>query len=584
MRTRNWPRLNLSSCLFAVLLAGGCSFFKGKGNERAEGHRWLYSDPLAPSIEVLPAHQRRLVFVATNDWQGSLEPRTEVARDSHHPQEILVSVGGVDVFARYLHILRSLYPDQVVTVDAGNSLAGTIEARASGAEAVLGAFQELKYDAVALATPDLAAGPGLKKGATSAIKWLPPLLEKTSTPTLISNLIDLHTTAPVTWGPSVPQALKVVNGVKVGFIGLLGDGSQLDAGLMNGLYIEPRLQALLKQTRALKLKGAEVIVLLAYGGLRCGEARAKKTSLPLSKVNFDTADSGACGTDGDLASFIQKIPVGMIDLIVTGGGPSKVANVVQGIPVVQAFAKGAAFSRVDLIYDQAANKVLVERTKIHQPTRLCHRFFKETEDCYTEDSSVDHRHLAPAMYLGQEIMPDKKMTEWHGPWRDAATKENARLITSRTTRQDIVRCLRETLGTDLALVNSDSGAPKTASSLSQRDLWKIPGATDKIRLVLLRGADLESFRNYIDDLDANAEWSTLLTWNELGQQTQVLLALPQQLWTNVIEVWARARGLGYSSYLAPQLVADALMPPEMDVLSSLESASDREPLLPRTQP
>lgn len=574
MHMKNWPRLKLTSALLIAVLAAGCSFFKGKGNERSQGHHQLYSEPEAPAIETLPDHQRRIVLVATNDWQGNLEPRTEVARDSHHPQQILMSVGGVDIYSRYLNILRHLYPNQVTVVDAGNSLGGTLAARASGGEAILSAFQELRYDAIGLSTKDLAAGPSLKKGSMPAEKWFPALLEKITTPVLATNLIDLHTTKPVAWGPTVAQAIKVVNGVQVGFIGLMAN-EKLDPAIMNGLYIEPTMQALLKQVRALRLKGAEMIVVLAHGGITCGVERAEQTKLPLTKVNFNTADASVCSASSDLAKFIHALPDQMVDVVVTGGGPSKVANFINGIPVVQAFSNGTSFSRVDLIFDRLNKRVLTEETKIHQPIRLCHRFFKETQDCYTEDNSVDHRVLIPAQYLGQPIMPDELMSAWHGRWREMVSSENTIMVKARLLSQQMAQNLRESLGADAAVTNGDVGDSRQAQErVSQRDLWTMHGGIERVRMVLLPGAALRSLVDYLDAGDGFI-WSNRLNVTQLAQQTQVLLAMPESIWSDQVEMWAQITGIPVTSHLAPKLVADAAVLTEKDELTTSEAAIAR---------
>jgi hypothetical protein len=121
-----------------------------------------------------------------------------------------------------------------------------------------------------------------------------------------------------------------------------------------------------------------------------------------------------------MGSFLQAVPPGLVDVIVSGG-KTKVANWINGIPVLQAFPGGTSFSRADLIVEN--KRVLTEKTVVHQPVRLCHRFFKATEDCYTEDQSVDHRELVPARYWGEAIFPDERITRWLQPRRSGMNDE-----------------------------------------------------------------------------------------------------------------------------------------------------------------
>ena len=113
--------MELMKILLLVLLAS-CSFFKKPANERAKGHHRLYSVPLAEDLATMEETQRRLILFATNDLMGQLEPQQESAQDTHHPQDILISVGGAEILSRHLAILRQRFPKEVVAVDSGGSL------------------------------------------------------------------------------------------------------------------------------------------------------------------------------------------------------------------------------------------------------------------------------------------------------------------------------------------------------------------------------------------------------------------------------------------------------------------------------
>jgi 5'-nucleotidase len=400
--------------IIMLALLAACSFNGKNSNERPDGHKRLYSAPDAEESLDIPRGGKRLIIVGTNDMRGRIEAWQQGARDKHHPGEVLVSVGGVEVLARHLQILRRQNPAAVLTLDAGNALAG------GKPEATIEALREMGYDAYTLGMEDLKQVP--KRGPH---RWLSSLSPAKSEPTLLlSNLVDLHTSEPVKWGNSVPTLLKEVNGVKVGVLGLFTDSvpKLATSRTLNGLYVESALQALLKHTRALRLKGAEVIVLMVDGQLSCGRALAGERKLPVDKVNFDPRAPGACDEGGPLATLLAETPPGLVDVVVSAGD-GKVANFVSGIPVVQAFADGTSFSRVDLMV--ANGKVVEEHTRIHQPVRLCHRFFKATDDCYTGDESVDHRELVPARYLGEAVVPEERITRWITPWREGQRSEVA---------------------------------------------------------------------------------------------------------------------------------------------------------------
>ena len=561
--------------LFIVLLVAGCSF-GNKNNEKSDGHHHLYSAPEKDEAGKLKTTERRLIIVSTNDLKGQLEAQQENTQDKHSPERTLISVGGAEIMARYMEILRAQYPSQVVLVDAGNALSGTLVSRSSGAKALIEMFDRLNYDAIGLSPQDLAAGPSMK-APVSPTGWMPNLFKKQTV--LLSNLLDLKTAKPVEWGKSTPQLLKDINDVKVGFIGLLPDDlpAKLDASVLNGLYVEPAMQAFLKQSRSLRLKGAEVIVLVMHGGIKCGIERAQEKNLPLAKVNFDPRDPSVCDNDGALAKFVNELPQGSVDAVITGGGPGKVANFVNGVPVMQAFGQGTAFARVDLVWDVEKKALNPEKTLVHQPVRLCHRFFKETEDCFTEDSSIDHRQLIPARYLEKSIFPDPTTTEWLKFWRDILVTEGRPVLQNdqivELKEEAAVALLHASLA-DVAVVGGKNWQLKLPQGITTwRDLYAQPAARQSVRLTTVTGQDLVKLKENLK----HVWWATKTNWETLLTQEKITLAVSGQLWENQI---SKTTTLQHTR--APFVVADTIVSWERDVVNV--RASGRSPALPHTQP
>ncbi len=562
--------------LFILVLIGGCSLFKKANNEMATGHFHLYSSPEKMRAEKLDSDISRLVFVATNDWAGNLEAQQVAAQDKFSPEKTLVSVGGIEAFARYLEILREKFRDQVLLVDTGNSLSGSLIARNTNGRAVVEAFAQLKYDAMGLASADFGAGPELRS-PISPTQWMPKLFEKSKTPVIISNLISLKKATPVEWGNSAPQLIKVVNGVKVGFISLLPDDlpKLLDASVLNGLYIEPGQLSFLRQLRSLRLKGAEVIVLIKHGGMSCGEGRARDKNLPIAKVNFDPRDPDVCDKSDPFISFMDGLPAGSVDLVLTGGGKAKVANFINNIPVLQAMGKGKAFSRIELFWNKKEKRLLSERTLIHQPTLICHRFFKATEDCYEGDPSIDHRSLIPATFLGETIFPDSLTSVLMNEWRESSTEPLIENFHSHKLGQEIADSLLATSTIDVAIIGTQGWSlmlPK--GTLSYRDLYRQKAARDKIFKLTLSGFEFQSLRAHLED---QAWFSSHSPIEELSEQESIEVGLNERLWLKLQKDLFPTK----TAELQSMIVADTLVSWKQDSVQTV--ASGRSPALPRTQ-
>ena len=568
--------MRLFPILVLLALIGSCSLFKKVNNETATGHFQLYSSPEKAQIDKLDSNVARLVVIATSDWAGSLEAQQVSAQDQFSPEKTLVSVGGVEAFARYLDILREKFRDQVLLVDAGNSLAGSLIARNSNGRAVVDAFGVLKYDAIGLASQDFAAGPQLRS-PTSPTQWMPGLFEKSKTPVIISNLISLKKATPVEWGNTTPQLLKVVNGVKIGFISLLPDDlpKKLDASVLNGLYIEPGQLSFLRQLRSLRLKGAEIIVLIKHGGVSCGEAKARDKGLPLAKVNFDPRDPNVCDKTDPFVTFLEGLPSGSVDLVLTGGARAKVANFINDIPVVQAMGGGKSFSRVELFWDKKSKQLLRNKTVIHQPTLLCHRFFKASEDCFEGDTSIDHRNLVPAKFLGETVFADPMAGLFMNEWRVNSSEPLIENFHSHKLGQEIADSLLATTELDVALIGSQGWKLNLPQgTLTYLDLYRQSAAREKIFTLTLSGFEFQNLRTHIEDQGWFASHEPL---ENLSGREQVRVGMNEKLWLRLQKDLFPTK----TAELQHLIVADTLVSWKQDSVQTV--ASGRSPALPRTQ-
>ena len=131
----------------------------------------------------------------------------------------------------------------------------------------------------------------------------------------------------------------------------------------------------------------------------------RKYHLNQYQVNFNPRGKGLCDSNHEVFQMIEKMPQGTVDLIVSGHSRSKIANFYRGVPVIQSFSDGRFFGRVEMIYDSVEKKVDQEKTRIYQPTKICHHFFKVSKDCYSGDPSMKFQGLEPATFLGELVYP-----------------------------------------------------------------------------------------------------------------------------------------------------------------------------------
>ncbi len=332
-----------------------------------------------------PRGRITLSVVGTNDLHGHLES--------------LPLFGG---FVANLRRVRAQDGGAVVLVDAGDMFHGTLESDLNEGAAVVRAYAALGYLAAALGNHEFDYGPvgpaasvrpgeardqdpaGDPRGALRARAAEAPF------PLLDANLVETDTGRPPAWTNVVPGVVREVDGVKLGIVGVttIDTPRSTLAANFSGLTVTPLAPAIAATAAALRRQGATVIIALTHAGGDCH--------------HFDDPnDLGTCDTHQEIFDVARALPAGAVDLIVAGHTHKGVAHRVNGIPIVEAFANGRAFDRVDLSIDRASGRVV--------------------------DSAIFAPHDLPrpgsvqlAAYEGEVVSPDRPTTAAVAPAAAAA--------------------------------------------------------------------------------------------------------------------------------------------------------------------
>jgi hypothetical protein len=433
--------------IFVIVLIAlaSCSFKKGQlENQILKGHSELYSEPEAPKINDLGEFEKRIIIASTNDIHGNYNPDSYKFRDDHNKNELQISIGYRNVMRNYFNILREQYGN-VILVDGGD-IFGDSDKISETTEF----YEENKYDAVTVGLRDFNLRVPAKINNT---KLFQDFAKKSSVPLLLSNLYELKTARTVEWTGSRPYLMKEIDGMKVGIIGLVPDDIVKQTPVHNrvGLFVENMLQSTLKHARLLRSLGADIIVVLTHQGIDCSTEIAEKTGLPLSKVNFEPQKKENCNLKGDLGEYLERLPHNLVDVVIGGRNHQKIANFVNGILVMGSFPDGKSFNYAELVINSKTNKIVSDRTIVHQPVMFCHEFFKETNDCYFEDKTINHKNRVPAKFLGKQIeVPKIAHTENKKFFLDNSSLISKKLILHKAD----LSYLAETSGdTQLLIIN-----------------------------------------------------------------------------------------------------------------------------------
>lgn len=333
------------------------------------------TEPATPTGPAAVAPARApitLSVVGTNDLHGAL-PR-------------------LPILAGYLNNLRAArHADggAVLLLDGGDLFQGTLESNVAEGADVVTAYNALGYTAAAVGNHEFdfgPVGPAVVATKPDEDRWgaLKARAAEAKFPLLTANIVDAATDAPVTWPNVRTSTLAVLAGVTVGVVGLSTESTPYTTMPANfvGLKMKAPTEAAIAEAKRLREQGATVVAIAAHLGGKC-----KDFSNP--------DDHSSCDATEEVMALASALPPGLVDVIVAGHTHQAMAHKINGIPVIESYASGRAFGRVDLQVD-ASGKVV--GTRVHPPQDLC--------PPGPQNAPVPTERCAPGSYESQPVVRD----------------------------------------------------------------------------------------------------------------------------------------------------------------------------------
>ena len=429
-------------------------------------------DPAVPRVP--PRTQPGAVtisIIGTNDLHGALER--------------LPILGG---YLANLRAARAADGGGVVLLDAGDMFQGTLESNLSEGEDVVRAYNQLGYTAAAIGNHEFDFGPvgpavtakTIEDDARGALK---ARAAEAKFPFVSANIFDKQSNARIKW-PNMPASVMVeVSGVKLGIIGASTEATPFTTMPANfaGLAIAPPAEQIAEEARMLRDKGAQVIVVTAHIGSRC-----KDLSRP--------TDISSCDTNEELFRVISDLPKGLVDVWVAGHTHSTIAHRIADIAVIESYASGRAFGRVDL---RVAPEGHVTAVKIHKPQLLC-----EGDEASTLVRPADCK---TSQYEGKPVVADAAIqTIVDGALERAGARRNEKLgvtVTATVLKSYGTESAEGNLFTDLMLAAMPSAdvaltnggglrADIPAGQLTYGQIFEAMPFDNRFAIVELKGSHL----------------------------------------------------------------------------------------------
>lgn len=360
--------------LIALMLALSCS---GKGGQK---------DPPAPAPKSDEDTGTVMIsVVGTNDLHGHLE--------------------ALPLLAGYLRNLRAARASDggaVLVLDAGDMFQGTLESNPNEGAMVIRAYSALGYTAAAIGNHEFdfgpvgdAATPGPDQDPRGALE---ARAAEAAFPLLMANIVEATSGEPPAWRNVEQTAMVEVAGLRVGLIGVstMATPHTTMAANFAGLRMVPIADALAGRAAALRKDGAQVVIAVAHAGAACRELGDPRT-----------LDS--CEGDAEIFEVARALPRGAVDAIVAGHTHQAVAHIVNEVPIIESYAYGRAFGRIDLLVDRGTGAVRLG--ELHAPRDLC--------------SARPPAPCNPGQYEGALVAPDPAVAAMVEPAFAAARERKA---------------------------------------------------------------------------------------------------------------------------------------------------------------
>ncbi|WP_169727762.1 bifunctional UDP-sugar hydrolase/5'-nucleotidase [Ignatzschineria larvae DSM 13226] len=208
--------------------------------------------PIASFAEETEGQIKKVYILHTNDTHARVIGDDVPAKDGKPLDHGLIG------YARYkgaINAFKERYPEQVLILDAGDTIHGTNFATLSKGQSVIRLLNEIGLDAMTLGNHEFNYGQEALKAAIAEAQF----------PVLAANVLNSEDQQPVFESSTILE----VNGLKIGVIGLATPETKVKSSPKNteGLdFVNPAMIAA-KEVEELKGQNVDVIVVLSHLGM-----------------------------------------------------------------------------------------------------------------------------------------------------------------------------------------------------------------------------------------------------------------------------------------------------------------------------
>ena len=380
-----------------------------------------------------------------------------------------------------MSILRRLREDRgdLLLIDAGDMWQGTIASNLDEGKSAVAAFGALGYDAVTIGNHEFDYGPVGERATPGGpdddpFGALRARAAEASFPFLAANLRPKEG-EELGWENVRPSTMVEKAGVKVGLVGVTTEDTLTTtiAANVRTLAVTPLAETIVREARALREQGAQVVIVLAHAGGEC-----------------EAGGSQAC--DGEIMEVMAEVPAGLVDLVAAGHTHKRVVAEVGGAAIVETGALGAGFGRVDFVFEDGE---LVDRV-VHPIRDVCADAERGLEDC--EPGEYENDSVAPDAAVLAAVAPALERAQERVAERLGEATASAELARGYRTESPLGNLLADWMKAagpraDVALLNAGGvRASVPAGPITYGALYEAFPFDNRFAVVRLTGAQLRA--------------------------------------------------------------------------------------------
>jgi 2',3'-cyclic-nucleotide 2'-phosphodiesterase (5'-nucleotidase family) len=251
------------------------------------------------------------------------------------------NIGQLSLLSSYIQHLRNDLDSRLIWLDAGSHFQGTLVSDEEKGASITNFFNELGLHAAVLGAHEFDFG----------LETLSERIKQSKFYYLSANLKQEM--------PLVEKHILINAGkIKVGVIGLTTSEAVIPALLS----FQESKKIVLKEARALRAKGAQIVVLMTDMGVHCSEGRA-----PIHLIHKHNETLGGCHYKAQLPQLLKYIGKGVVDAVVSGNTHTIVHHWIGGVPVIQSGSFGNQLHAIYMFYDTHKKKLLADKSFIEGP-------------------------------------------------------------------------------------------------------------------------------------------------------------------------------------------------------------------------